>query len=93
MVKKVILQRLSGCHDHACATSVIDKKVSEAKDIIKTKPFKAKPYDKKCVRLCLRLSGVLYFTASVSMSFVINTKIYNLHHKMYDVLGILSGFK
>lgn len=93
VVKKVILQHLSGCHDHACARFVTDKKVSEARDIIKTKPFNAKPYDKKCVHLCLRLSGVLFFTTSVSMHFVINTRIYNLHHKMYDVLGILSAFK
>lgn len=36
---------------------------------------------------------MLFFTTSVSMRFVINTGIYNLHHKMYDVLGILSAFK
>lgn len=80
VVKKVILQRLSGCHDHACARSVTDKKVSEARDIIKTKPFNAKPYDKKCVHLCLRLLAVLFFTTPVSMRFVINTRIYNLQY-------------
>lgn len=36
---------------------------------------------------------MLFFTTSVSMRFVINTGIYNLHHKMYDVLGILSAFE
>lgn len=67
--------------------------MSDARDIIKIKPFRAKPYDKKLARFCLRLSGMLFFTQSVSMCFVINTRIYNLPHKMYNVLRFLSAFK
>lgn len=48
---------------------------------------------KTCVRLCLGLSVVKFFMTLVSMRFVINTKMYDLHHKMYGALVLLSAFR
>lgn len=63
---------------HVQHPSRIRIKVSVAKNIIKTKAFRAKPYDKKkkCAHSCLRLVGSAAFHATGVSAFVINTRIY-----------------